>query len=427
VAHVIVIGAGAAGLMTARVLSEKGIRVDVLEVRDRPGGRIFTLPAKEFSGPVDLGAEFVHGDPPIIKSIVKEAGLTLHKGEGRLWHLAGNTVSEGDPFDEDWGDFMHLLNKLEVDLPIGEFLRTRFKDETHASLRESVTRFVQGFDAADAEKVSSFALRDEWATPADALMGYHIEGGYSRLITHLQQACVRNGVSFHFSTRVNRIHWRAGAVRVTTSSGEFQGDVCVSTIPPAVLKTGSIRFTPDITSMMNAIDKIETGGVIKFFFEFNEPVWDSPDRKFRQFPGMHFIFSDANVPTWWSQLPSPMPLLTGWLSGPVTRTITKGDKDLVKDGLQALAYVFETTVDSLLPRLKACRVANWDADPWSLGAYAYRTVGIESVLEFLAQGIADTIYFAGEAFHAGKEIGTVEAALDSGKQAATSISKVLGK
>jgi monoamine oxidase len=425
---VIVVGAGAAGLMAARLLSEKGIGVVVLEVRNNPGGRIFTLSTNEFSRPIDLGAEFVHGDPPIIKSIVKEAGLKLHKSDGRRWHLTGNKLSEEDPFAQDWGEFMHLLNRLETDMPIGEFLRTRFKGEAHESLREAVIRFVQGFDAADAEKASAFSLREEWAEPDDALIGYHIEGGYIGLISFLHQRCIRNGVRFHFASQVKHIHWNEESVRVVSASEEFQATACIMTVPPAVLRTGRITFTPELNEQMNAIEKIETGGVIKFLFEFDKAIWDSsPSNGIRQFPDMHFIFSDAIVPTWWSQRPSPQPLLTGWLSGPVTKGITKPEKELMENGLHSLAYLLGTNSELIASHIRAWRVVNWDADPWSLGAYAYRTVGIQSTLEFLSRGVGHVIYFAGEAFHGGKEIGTVEAALQSGKHAAERILNTLTK
>ena len=41
--HVCVIGAGMAGLRCAKVLSDKGVKVTVLEARDRVGGRVSAL------------------------------------------------------------------------------------------------------------------------------------------------------------------------------------------------------------------------------------------------------------------------------------------------------------------------------------------------------------------------------------------------
>ena len=57
---VVVIGAGVAGLAAAAELAEHGLRVRVLEARDRVGGRILTVRPDGLSLPIELGAEFVH-------------------------------------------------------------------------------------------------------------------------------------------------------------------------------------------------------------------------------------------------------------------------------------------------------------------------------------------------------------------------------
>jgi len=63
--HFLVIGAGAAGLMTARELARAGQRVTILEARHRYGGRIWPLAAEEFGYPAEGGAEFVDGAAPV--------------------------------------------------------------------------------------------------------------------------------------------------------------------------------------------------------------------------------------------------------------------------------------------------------------------------------------------------------------------------
>src|SRR5207247_877131 len=71
--QVVIIGAGVAGLTAARELAAAGARVLVLEARDRLGGRVLTHHTPD--GPVELGAEFVHGAFPETLGVVQEAGL----------------------------------------------------------------------------------------------------------------------------------------------------------------------------------------------------------------------------------------------------------------------------------------------------------------------------------------------------------------
>src|ERR1700722_20744852 len=83
---VIIVGAGAAGLVAAAKLAQAGQRVALLEARDRIGGRIFTrhLPAEAGHEPmhIELGAEFIHGLPPATWSAVGEAKLSAFELEG---------------------------------------------------------------------------------------------------------------------------------------------------------------------------------------------------------------------------------------------------------------------------------------------------------------------------------------------------------
>ena len=61
---IIILGAGAAGLSAAVELAQAGLKVTILEARDRIGGRIFSKHDPVCDAPVELGAEFIHGRPP---------------------------------------------------------------------------------------------------------------------------------------------------------------------------------------------------------------------------------------------------------------------------------------------------------------------------------------------------------------------------
>jgi monoamine oxidase len=69
---VVVIGAGAAGLAAA---AEQSVRVVVCEGRDRIGGRVRWQSVGSVDAPVELGAEFIHGEAPETSALLREAGL----------------------------------------------------------------------------------------------------------------------------------------------------------------------------------------------------------------------------------------------------------------------------------------------------------------------------------------------------------------
>ena len=57
--RVIVVGAGMAGIVAARLLHDSGFAVTVLEARQRLGGRTWT--DTSLGAPLDLGGSWVHG------------------------------------------------------------------------------------------------------------------------------------------------------------------------------------------------------------------------------------------------------------------------------------------------------------------------------------------------------------------------------
>ena len=99
---VVVIGAGAAGIGAGQRLVEAGLRVVILEARDRIGGRSQTVATA--AGPVDLGCEWLHSaDRNPFTAIAQGFGLALDERlpdwGGRLRRLGATAAEEADAVD----------------------------------------------------------------------------------------------------------------------------------------------------------------------------------------------------------------------------------------------------------------------------------------------------------------------------------------
>jgi phytoene dehydrogenase-like protein len=156
---VVVIGAGAAGLAAAKRLGAAGRRVLVLEARDRIGGRIDTRREPGWPAPVEAGAEFVHGHSRAAWDAIEKAGLAADEVKDGHWH-----APEGRPepldFDAVWAPVGDELERLsDEDLPLAELLRTRCPDLPAAD-RELILAYCEGFNAADARRLSARWLKD---------------------------------------------------------------------------------------------------------------------------------------------------------------------------------------------------------------------------------------------------------------------------
>jgi monoamine oxidase len=160
--HIVVIGAGAAGLMAARELARAGKRVTILEARDRCGGRIYPLPSADFGYPAEGGAEFVHGEAPVTHGLLREAGLSLLPIHGTQWTVEDGKFSREESRDPHEAELHKALQELKDDLTVAEFLRRHFAGPKYDRLWHSIERMVEGYDAADPERASILALRDEW-------------------------------------------------------------------------------------------------------------------------------------------------------------------------------------------------------------------------------------------------------------------------
>jgi monoamine oxidase len=417
-ARFIVVGAGAAGLMAARELARAGRRVTILEARERCGGRIYPLPVEEFGYPAEGGAEFIHGAAPVTRALMREAGVSLSPRGGSRWSVRTGALLPAEPSLPHAARFYQALQRVKSDLSIAEFLETRFAGQRYDELRRSVTRTVEGYDAADPRRASTLALRDEWMGRDDGQHG-RVAEGYGALVAYLAAECRRHGGSIHLGATVTAIDERGDAITARCRDGTmFEADAALLTVPLPLLS--EILLPPAARERVLAAADIGFGNVVKLLLRFATKWW--ADSTVQDLDDLSFLLSDAAIPTWWTQHPAGHPVLTGWLAGPkADRVASLTAAELVDMGLASLADIFGLPGDALRGNLTASQAINWGKDPFARGAYSYATPKTREAQILLRKPDCGLVLFSGEALYAGPDMGTVEAALASGQEAALTV------
>jgi phytoene dehydrogenase-like protein len=243
--NILVIGAGAAGLMVARELGRAGKKVTILEARERCGGRIHPLPSAEFGYPAEGGAEFVHGEAPITHRLLREARLSTLPLQGAGWNVENGAFSRRDPSDPRTDRLHQVLTELRSDMTVAEFLQQHFAGPEYTRLRYSIVRRVESYDAADPRRASVLALRDEWM---DGGRSTRIAGGYDALVHFLASECRKNGVTIRLGSAVTAIEASDGGSVVHCANGDACRTFISSTVHNQLFKTCALADDPDVRS-----------------------------------------------------------------------------------------------------------------------------------------------------------------------------------
>ena len=258
---VAVVGAGVAGLAAASTLHREGFRVAVFEARDRIGGRIFTLHDERVPVPIELGAEFIHGEAPETQRILDAAGLLACEISGDPWRAEGGRLRPASRFGEK---IDRVLKKIDPDGPdqsFADFLAQRVGGRSLARDRKAAREFVQGFHAADLNQIGILSIApEEGERPSDSAMhNGRVVQGYDG-IPHFLARGLEGAI--HLGTRLVEIAWEAGRAELTLQAGSgrtsrVEARAVVVTLPLGVLQAaadeaGGCRFNPEPPGLRKA-------------------------------------------------------------------------------------------------------------------------------------------------------------------------------
>ena len=412
---VVIIGAGMAGLAAAAELAEQGLSVRVLEARDRVGGRVFTIRPEGANIPIELGAEFIHGRPPELLQLCRDAQADIEEqgGVDVCWDGRGLKLCPEDDSEEIL-DGLGNVAKRDGDMSFEKFLS---KGEPGSRKDTGVRNFVEGFNAADANRISIAALayqqQEEERIEGDR--SFRPRAGYDTVVQHLVGRAERAGAEITLGVQVQQVDWRPGSVIVQCAGGrKYEARRIIVTLPLGVLQAGTVRFTPRPDAVLDAAGRMAMGSALRLVMVFRTAFWGA---KFRE---MGFLFVDGTVPgTWWTQWPNHSPVLAAWVGGPKAEVPRFDDpQELLADSLRSLERLFGMQEKYLDEELLSWHFHDWRRDPYSLGAYSYVPVGAINSSKVMSDPVKDTVFFAGEHTDTTGHWGTVHGALRSGLRAA---------
>jgi len=427
-ADVVVLGAGMAGLAAARALAERNLRVIILEAQQRIGGRILSQPV-EGGGVAELGAEFVHGHPPELWALIEEAGVQTVEREGVMLREGFGGGLETNADDEE--PMFAPLEKLEdfagEDLPFWDWLKTSGVPDSE---RPALLAYVEGFNAADARRISVKSLGvQQKAEDAIGSDSSHVVGGYAQLTDYLAKRIAELGGDIRLGFEVLGVRWGDDEICVETSQGDVSAARCIVALPLGILqrvnKEHGLWMEPEPAAIAHA-QRLAMGDAERFTMVFRERWWTAaPVLNRETLNSMGFLFTPQRMPpVWWTAHPEPerLPALTGWVGGPKAKSFRgKSADELGAAGCVVLAEIFGIPESVVRDALVSTHRHDWAEDMYTRGAYSYVPGGAIDASAAMTQPECGRIFFAGEHTDVTGHWGTVHAALRSGLRAAEQV------
>lgn len=383
--HVIVIGAGMAGLSAARRLTDAGVTVTVLEARSRIGGRTWT--DSSLGVPIDLGAAWFHGTEgnPLVDIAEQVGAKTVNTDFEDVVVLADGTPVDPAEVEAAVGGWPRIMDDVYTaaesaapDATVADAL-TPLVDMSDPLVQWCVASTINAEYAADPGELSL-----KWFGSEGQLGGPDVilPGGYVQLVDHLAR-----DLTITLDTEVSHIAHGDFGVRIETSQGVVEGDRVIVTVPLGVLKAGVIGFDPPLSDAKSrAIERLGFGLLDKVVLKFDEAFWprdhDTIGISGRDQPVSDLVnglrFADS-------------PVLVGLRGGTNARAREQhSDEQTVNDVVATLHG----------PEPADYLVTRWAADPYALGSYSFLAVGSgPDDQRALAEPVGDRLAFAGEATH----------------------------
>lgn len=449
---VLVIGAGLSGLHAALMLEEQGADVLVLEGRERPGGRVYTL--MDVPGRPEAAGELIGSNYARMIDRAQMLGMEMIPARGsnikREWlmNIGGETIREKEwpghkrnplkgadsnilpmtmlpvlsnrdnPLAELPLDAWLTPEMAQYDIPHSDYLRARGVPEEAIRLMDVVIHTGR-IDTTSAlhelrrYNVGNFNTKlSAQRKEADAFM---IKGGNSRLPAAMAAALKKPVL---YGKTVVSISDRKGYSEVSCADGSrYEARRIVCSAPMRVLR--NVVFDPPIQGEhWRAINEVEYGLSLQVYFKYRRPWWphaDSPrsiwtDTPIERFASLEWGVAEGQMPT----------VGLAFINGEQALKFSFMDDRQVFDWtMKTLAHVLPATEGMLEPiTIQACH-----RDPHGSGDWVYWQPGQIKRFAPLMRNSHGHTHFCGE--HTAVMERGMEGAFESGERVAMDLLEVL--
>ena len=406
---VLIIGAGAAGLYAGYLLKSKGIQFQILEASANYGGRLGKLTG--FANfPIDLGAQWLHGENNLLADLIKKSGtkVTLDDGSEKYWF--NNQLLATLPND------INAVFTREDNVP-----DVSFKDfavqEGFGTEYDNIVEGIAGDSGAAASQISAhWKIQEEenWNSGDD---DFKFQETYFDLINNEIASKVAGEILLN--TVVASIDYSQTIITVTDANGNaFTADKLIISIPITQLKNNSIQFIPALPAeKTTAFSKIGMGPGMKVFLKFTNTFFDQniiggaicaayADESIGKVQNDHILLAFV--------MGDQAAYLTSLGSDAAITNALLQELDAMYNGQATASFV-------------SSHVQNWTTHPFIQGAYSYSTVDMGDARKVAAQPIDQKVYFAGEAMNVNGHHQTVHGAIETGYREVINILKDVKK
>ena len=376
---VVVIGAGAAGLAAAKTLTGRGYAVQVIEARDRVGGRAWT-DTSHYGSPIDLGCAWLHSaDINPFLAIAEALGFTVPReepswgGGRRIGRLSKKDMAAIERTIEEGLDAVIESGERGLDIPASEVLP---REATGRPLLDAIIGWIYGVDPPEVSTLDAAQYRDTHHN-------WPVAEGYGALV-----AAHGAGLPVKLSTAAEMIDWRGPGVAVTTKAGKLSARAAIVALPTGVLAGDRVHFTPALpAAKLSAIQHLPLGVDDKVFFRITGNPTGLPVDSFVR--GRHDTSRTSSLQI----RPFGRDIVSCFFGGSYARELEETGT-MVEAAMADMVHAFGSDIRRQLSEPLSTA---WFLDPFARGSYSAARPGHGHRRADLAAPLDGRLFFAGEA------------------------------